>query len=182
MHTRWEEVGRSFLVNFLLLLFIYLAVPGPHWGLWGLLSRPGIEPGPPALRAQCLSHWTSREVPVSLFLQQFVAVSPEAKPLHHVDFWAWKGLGFPMVVISSKDSNSTCCVSSSVLGTGMWWARPWPPGVSCLGGVLSLLHHCLSILPLSLTYSSSNLGVGIKSVDKYLSAWKTWGRSWLTCL
>ena len=46
-------------------------------------------------------------------------------------------------------------------------------GKTPTSGVLSLLHHCLSILPLSLTYSSSNLGVGIKSVDKYQSAWKT---------
>ena len=28
-----------------------------------LVPRPGIEPGPPALGAQSLTHWTTREVP-----------------------------------------------------------------------------------------------------------------------
>ena len=31
--------------------------------MWGLVLWPGIEPKPPALGAQSLSHWTSREVP-----------------------------------------------------------------------------------------------------------------------
>ena len=33
--------------------------------MWDLVPRPGIEPGHPALGAQSLSHWTTREVPVS---------------------------------------------------------------------------------------------------------------------
>ena len=32
-------------------------------GMWDLLPWPGIEPGPPALGARSLSHWTTREVP-----------------------------------------------------------------------------------------------------------------------
>ena len=28
-----------------------------------LVPQPGIEPGPPALGAQNLTHWTTREVP-----------------------------------------------------------------------------------------------------------------------
>ena len=31
-------------------------------GLWDLVPWPGIEPGTPALAAQCLSYWTTREV------------------------------------------------------------------------------------------------------------------------
>ena len=31
--------------------------------VWDLAPWPGIEPGPPALAAECLSHWTTREVP-----------------------------------------------------------------------------------------------------------------------
>ena len=31
-------------------------------GMWDLVSRPGIEPRHPALGAQSLSHWTTREV------------------------------------------------------------------------------------------------------------------------
>ena len=32
--------------------------------MWDLVPWPGIEPGPPALGAQSLSHWTARETPV----------------------------------------------------------------------------------------------------------------------
>ena len=34
---------------------------------WDLVLWPGIEPSPPALGAWCLSHWTTGEVPGSLF-------------------------------------------------------------------------------------------------------------------
>ena len=37
-------------------------------GMWDLVPWPGIEPGPPALGVQSLSHWTTREVPHQLFL------------------------------------------------------------------------------------------------------------------
>ena len=36
-------------------------------GKWDLFPWPGIEPGPPALGAWSLSHWTTREVPVDTF-------------------------------------------------------------------------------------------------------------------
>ena len=32
-------------------------------GIWDLVSWPGIKPGPPALGAQSLSHWTTKWVP-----------------------------------------------------------------------------------------------------------------------
>ena len=35
--------------------------------MWDLLSQPEIEPGPPALEAQSLSHWTMREVSLNSF-------------------------------------------------------------------------------------------------------------------
>ena len=41
---------------------IYLAVPGLSCGMQDLIPRPGIEPGPPALGAWSLGHWSSREV------------------------------------------------------------------------------------------------------------------------
>ena len=34
------------------------------YGMWGLVPCPGIEPGPPALGEQTLSHWSISEVPV----------------------------------------------------------------------------------------------------------------------
>ena len=36
------------------------------WSMWDLVPWPGIEPGPPALGAWSLSHWTSREVPTDI--------------------------------------------------------------------------------------------------------------------
>ena len=39
------------------------ATPGLSWGMWDLVPQPGIKPGPPALGAQSLSHWTTTEVP-----------------------------------------------------------------------------------------------------------------------
>ena len=30
--------------------------------VWDIVHRPGMEPRPPALGAQSLSHWTTREV------------------------------------------------------------------------------------------------------------------------
>ena len=35
-------------------------------GIRGLVLQPQMEPGPPAVWAQSLSHWTTREVPVCL--------------------------------------------------------------------------------------------------------------------
>ena len=37
-------------------------------GIWELVSRPGIEAGPPTWEARSLSHWTPREVPEWGFL------------------------------------------------------------------------------------------------------------------
>ena len=34
------------------------------WDMWDLVPWPEIQPGPPTLGAQNLSHWTIREVPV----------------------------------------------------------------------------------------------------------------------
>ena len=59
---------------------MFLVVPGLSWGtqdlwsslcharhfscsMWDLVLLPGIEPWPPVLGAQSLSHWTTREVP-----------------------------------------------------------------------------------------------------------------------
>ena len=46
-------------------MFIYLVAQVYLFGcgMWDLVPWPGIEPGSPALGAQSLSHWTTREVP-----------------------------------------------------------------------------------------------------------------------
>ena len=44
-------------------LFIHLAALGLSCSMWELVPWPGIEPGPPVLEVQILSHWTTREIP-----------------------------------------------------------------------------------------------------------------------
>ena len=59
-----------FLRNILFILLHQVSV-GVHGifncSMWDLVHQPGIEPRPPTLEAWCLSHWTTREVPI-LFL------------------------------------------------------------------------------------------------------------------
>ena len=45
-------------------LFLCLAM---LCSMWDLSSRPGIEPTPPAVKAQILNHWTAKEVLVQPF-------------------------------------------------------------------------------------------------------------------
>ena len=49
-------------------LLIYLAVLVLSCGTRDLLPPPRVEPGPPAVGAQRLSHWITKEVPVLVFL------------------------------------------------------------------------------------------------------------------
>ena len=47
---------------FFLKVFLYLAVLDLRCGTQDLVPQPGIEPRPPALEVQSLSHWGTREV------------------------------------------------------------------------------------------------------------------------
>ena len=65
-------------------------MPGLSYHTWDLVPWPGIEPGPPALGAQSLSHWTTREVPLSACLggnlnslYEGPPSSSSGPPLHH---------------------------------------------------------------------------------------------------
>ena len=58
--STWHSLVHSSLI------FMCLAAPGLcyriwtlSYSMWGLVPWPGIEPGPPALRALSLSHWTT---------------------------------------------------------------------------------------------------------------------------
>ena len=43
--------------------FFFLAAQGLCCSMWDPVPQTGIQPRPPALGAQSLSHWTTREVP-----------------------------------------------------------------------------------------------------------------------
>ena len=74
-------------------LFIYLSVLGLSCGMRALLvAACGIEPGPPALGAWSLNHWTTREVPYSSLRSQlkchFLAeVFPDSQSFCPPLFW-----------------------------------------------------------------------------------------------
>ena len=58
----------KFFFNFFLNLFVCTGIFGCNlWalrcGLWNLVPWPGIEPGPPVLGKQSLSHWTNQGSP-----------------------------------------------------------------------------------------------------------------------
>ena len=61
----------AFLVWIFFFFFIYLASPDLSCSMWDLVPWRGIEPVPPALEAQSLNHWASREVPTNAFLKTF---------------------------------------------------------------------------------------------------------------
>ena len=61
-------------------IFIYLTVQGLSCGMWDLASRPGIKPGPSALGAQSLRHWTTRGV-ATIFYNKFNFKYGNLKPM-----------------------------------------------------------------------------------------------------
>ena len=56
-------------------LKINYAVMGLSCSMWDLVSRPGIEPGPPALGMWSFSYWITREVPRTQTLKPYVMLS-----------------------------------------------------------------------------------------------------------
>ena len=63
----WSFLLKNFFI--FKFIFIYLAAPSLSCSMWALsciisdlVPRPGVKPGPPALEAQSLSHWTTREI------------------------------------------------------------------------------------------------------------------------
>ena len=54
-------------------LFI-LTAPGLSCGMRDLVPRPGTESWPPALGAQSLTHWTTREVPIMIFKKKVLGL------------------------------------------------------------------------------------------------------------
>ena len=61
-----------YLLFFLIFMFIYLAALGLSCGMWDLVPRPRIQPGPHVLGDWSLSLWTTREVPISSFFNSQV--------------------------------------------------------------------------------------------------------------
>ena len=63
MWERWVSRSNLGAEYYFLKGFIFWAAPGLSSSMWDAVLSPGLEPQPPALRAQSLSHWATREVP-----------------------------------------------------------------------------------------------------------------------
>ena len=117
------------------------------WGMWDLVPWPGIKPGPPALQAWSLSHWTTREVPK---MYSFTVV--EARSLKSVPLGWNQGVGRAVLPLESLEEiapascrsggswRSLACgritpVSASVL-TRSPPPSVWRPPLSPLTGTL----------------------------------------------
>ena len=86
LHDPYSKIlwGENFLKY--LFIFIYSAVPSLSCCMWDIVSGPGIKPGPRALGAQSLSHWTIREV--ALWGENFVS---KCRSLAEIN---WEGVNF----------------------------------------------------------------------------------------
>ena len=58
-------------------------MPALSFGMWDLVPQLGIEPEPPALGAQNLSQWTTREVPRPWFFNSLSSFQPLQHCLAH---------------------------------------------------------------------------------------------------
>ena len=75
----WTGVP-TLIILFFKFIFVYFF--WLHHAAWEILvPPPGIKPVPPALEAQILNHWTTREVPIPITLDQFrsSSTSPRGK-------------------------------------------------------------------------------------------------------
>ena len=68
--ARAREAAAMHVFFLLIALFIYLAVLGLSCSIWewDLVPQAGVKPGPPVLGLCRLSHWTTKKVPVNVFL------------------------------------------------------------------------------------------------------------------
>ena len=102
--------------------------------MWDLVPWPGIEPGPPALEAWGLGHWTTREVPqfLKFFKNLFLAVIglhcctqafSSAERQGYSSLWC---LGFSLwwlLLLQSTGPRSAGFSSCSTQHVGSFWTR-----------------------------------------------------------
>ena len=72
-------------------------------GIWDLTPWPGIEFGPPALGAQSISHWTTREVPMTSLIKDKSQGKWLGNKLH-CSFRYWFVVAFLVTKIKYPDS------------------------------------------------------------------------------
>ena len=84
--TRTPPTRHIFPLLFLILFYVFILFFFfflPHHAVYRILiSRPGIEPMPPAVKAQSLNHWTSREI-LLYFFRHSSPLSVLCCPVYH---------------------------------------------------------------------------------------------------
>ena len=63
------------------------------YSMWNLVPWLGIEPNPPVLGAWSLSHWTTREVPIPIFLKVFIKYLSCINYENNLGIWSTMLLG-----------------------------------------------------------------------------------------
>ena len=121
--------------------------------MWDLVPWPGIEPRPPALGAQSLSHWPIREVPLTASLQPSIILElstllTSVPPL-------------PTEISGPQDSDFHLPLDSSRLFSPHFSCSPWPwwshsfLNLSSLGLGDTVCLSCLPIPPAPLQLSAA---------------------------
>ena len=125
-------------------------------GIWYLVSWSGIEPGPPALGAWGLSHWTTSEVPEIAF--QLLAFGERSRQHSETELREMGAVsvlfsmhGFLSSVSSVAQSCPTLCnpVDCSTPGFPVHHQLPEPTQthVHCVGDAIQPSHPLLSPSP-----------------------------------
>ena len=131
------------------------------YSVWNLVAWPGIEPGPPALGAWSLNHWTTREVPLYLILICFSLITrritSDAKNPSHFRY---------------LDIYISCTVNSSVI-----LLRIFSPSVCFVLQALFMVpkpdrHFNLFFAFIICVYSTFK-----KTISLFLFWWLLWGTS-----
>ena len=159
-------------------------------GRQDLVPWPGIEPGPPALEARCLRHWTSREVPAHLYMFVASCWDPDCRGLWDpTRIWNESSpisLNGQVCRITPLSVNISPALAVFFWAGTMWWCD----GRSCRGA-LSLLYEygvwlgCKKFFWLAFC-SHINLSSSLAATSTVcprwlcwcfcLSSWTLWGR------
>ena len=88
-------------------------MPGLSCGMWDLVPQPRIEPRPPALRAQSLSHGTGEVPPLSFYISRSTSFFfRKCSYGKYFSLWETCGLCCPCHTKSNHKGykRTTCCV------------------------------------------------------------------------
>ena len=125
----WGQRGSVFFFNIFIYLFIWL-----HWvwvvtceifrcGVWDLVPWLGIEPGPPVLGGQSLSHWTTREV-LRLCVEGVWGCASCVYEILQVRILEWVAISFSRGSSQPRDQTQVSCIAGRFFTIWATWEAP----------------------------------------------------------